>query len=56
MESGDISLGFTSIYIVIETCCSFISLETGILFVLFTNVSQVHGTVLTYGRQSIHMC
>lgn len=47
MEAGDISLGFTSIYIVIETCYSFNSLETEILFVLFTDVSQVHEKMLT---------
>lgn len=34
MESGDTSLGFTSIYIVIETRYSFSSLETGTLFCL----------------------
>lgn len=56
MEAGDISLGFTSIYIVIETCYSFSSLETGILFVLFADVSQVHGKMLTYRRHSIHVC
>jgi len=54
MEAGDTSLGFTSIYIVFETC--FISLETGILFVLFIDVSQVHGKMLTYRRHSIHIC
>lgn len=56
MEAGDTNMEATSVDIAMETCCSISCLQTGFLFILCIDASQVHGTVLTYSRHSIHIC